>query len=213
LKNLFCCLAAVVLFLAVTGTAFADVKLPEPAKSGGEEIFTLLERRASGTRGEFPSGAVSDEELAAILWAGTGLNRGGKGWTVPLAGGKPPYVKVFAVRADGVFLYDWKNHSLVSVSDKNALAEISGDGFVRSSSCVLIFVSDPSGLGNMARLNDGDALAYIATGAMTQNMYLAADTLGISTRYMVSMKTDAVKKELKLKNDETPLCIMPLGKR
>ncbi|MDR1134332.1 MAG: SagB/ThcOx family dehydrogenase [Synergistaceae bacterium] len=205
LALLLCCCAAT--------AAFADEKLPAPGKDGGDGIFALLERRASGGRGDFPKGAVSREELSTILWAGSGLNRNGKGWTVPFAMGKPPYVNIFAVTPEGAFLYDWKNNALVTVNERNILPDITGDGFAEASPVVLVFVSDPKGTGDASGINAGNALAFIASGAMTQNIYLAADSLGISGRYMVSMKTDAVKKELKLKDNEVPLCIMPLAKR
>jgi hypothetical protein len=210
--SVFFC-AALLVCTIMAQSALADISLPKPTSTGGDGIFALIERRASGTRGNFPNGDISDGELGTILWATTGRNRGDTGWTVPLAGGRPPYVKVYAVRRDGVFLYDWKNHALAEISKKDALADITGDGFVKSSPVVLVLVSDPSNLGSMARLNDGNALAYTAAGAMSQNAYLAADALGISTRYMVSMNVDGVKRELKLKNDEAALCIMPLGKR
>jgi hypothetical protein len=205
LAFLLCC-------LTVTAV-FADEKLPAPAKDGGDGIFALLERRASGGRGDFPKGAISREELSTVLWAGSGLNRNGKGWTVPMAMGKPPYVDIFAVTPEGAFLYDWKNHALVTVNERNILPDITGDGFVKESPVVLVFVSDPEGTGGTSGINAGNALAFIASGAMTQNIYLAADSLGISGRYMVGMNADAVKKELKLKENETPLCIMPLAKR
>jgi hypothetical protein len=206
-------LSALICCVVFATSAFADIKLPEPKRDGGDGVLSLIERRSSGTRNAFPNGAISDAELSTILWAATGLNRGGKGWTVPLAGGKPPYVKIFAVRSDGAFLYDWKAHSLAEVTPENILDKITGDGFVRSAPCVLVFVSAPDDLGNMSNLNRSNELAYIASGAMAQNVYLAADALGVNGRYMVSMKVDAVKNELRLKASETPLCIMPLGKR
>ncbi|MDR1965144.1 MAG: nitroreductase family protein [Synergistaceae bacterium] len=206
-------MGALFCFALFAGTAFADAKLPAPQKNGGDGIFGLLERRASGTRSDFPKGEISAEELSTILWAASGLNRGGNGWTVPLAGGRPPYVKIYAVKPDGAFLYDWKEHSLVEVTGKNILGDITDDDFVKKSPCVLVFVTDIGSLGSMSRLNGGNALAWTASGAMTQNAYLAADSLGISGRYMVSMKTGAVASELKLGDADTPLCIMPLGKR
>jgi nitroreductase len=208
---IFC--AALLICAILASSAAADIALPKPEKTGGDGIFDLIERRASGTREDFPKGGVSIEELSTILWATTGRNRNDSGWTVPMAGGLPPYVKIYAVKRDGVFLYDWKSHSLSEISKKNALSDITGDDFVKASPAVLILVSDPSNLGQMARFNDGNALAYTAAGAMSQNTYLAADALGISTRYMVSMNLDGIKRELKLKDGETPLCLMPLGKR
>jgi nitroreductase len=202
---LICCIIS-------ASEALADLKLPDPKKEGGDGIFSLLEKRASGSRGNFPKGKISLDELSSVLWAASGLNRGGKGWTVPMAGGMPPYVKIYAVMSDGAFIYDWKAHLLSEVTDKNVLGEITEDDFVKEASCVLIFVSDTGDLGNMSSLNAGNTLAYIASGAMTQNAYLAAAALGIGGRYMLTMNTDAVKRALKLGNTDSPLCIMPLGK-
>jgi nitroreductase len=206
-------LLGAILVVVMGSAAWADTALPQPQKEGGDALFTLLEKRASGTRGSFPKGDISLEELSSILWAATGTNRGGKGWTVPLAGGREPYVKIYAIKRDGVFLYDWKGHSLKEVSDKNVLDDITGDGFVRESAVVLIMVTDTGNLGSMSSMNGGNALAYVAAGAMSQNVYLAADSLGIGARYMISMKADAVKRELKLSGEDIPLCIIPLGKR
>jgi hypothetical protein len=153
---LLCC-------LLVASAAFAGVKLPDPKKDGGGGIFNLIERRASGVRGNFPRGEISRDELSVILWAASGLNRGGKGWTVPLAGGRPPYVKIYAVMPDGAFLYDWKEHSLFEVTSENVLDDITGDAFVKEAPCVLVFVSDPGDLGNMARSNAENTLIYNAS--------------------------------------------------
>ncbi|MDR1944219.1 MAG: nitroreductase family protein [Synergistaceae bacterium] len=197
---------------AVASSAWADTELPKPLTGGGTGIFELLERRASGTRNKFPTGEVSLEELATILWAATGRNRGGSGWTIPTAGGLPPYALVYVVKKDGVFLYDRDKHALKEISKKNAMGDITNDNFVKSASAVLVLVSDTSNMGSMGRLNVKDSLASNIAGAMSQNVYLAADALGIATRYMVSMNTDGVNRELKL-SDASPICILPLAKR
>ena len=206
-------MAGVLCCFAFTSSVSADIKLPEPLRDGGEGIFTLIERRASGPRSGFPSGSISDEELSTILWAASGRNRKDNGWTVPTAFGMPPYVKIFAVRPDGAFLYDWQQQSLIKVTDENILSMISDDGFVQTAPCVLVFVTAPDVLGDRAGMYEGNTLEYIATGAMTQQIYLAADSLDISVRYMIFMKADAIKSELKLEELEVPLCILPLGKR
>ena len=206
-------LCVLVSCVIITASAWADVKLPKPPATGGTGIFELLEERASGQRNNFPKGEVSPEELGTILWAATGLNRSGKGWTIPTAGGLPPYVKVYVVKRDGVFAYDYKEHSLAEIGKKNVMNDITNDNFVKESAGVLVFVSDTGGLGSMSRFNSGNSLAYNITGAMTQNAYLAANALGIDVRYMVSMNADAVKRELKLKEADAPICIMPFGKR
>ena len=197
----FCCLFLVV-FLAAAG---AEVQLPKPRTSGGEGIFTLLEKRASGTRTNFPTGAVSDSELATILWAATGRNRSGSGWTVPVGMGRPPHVKVYAVKNDGVFLYDGQKHALLEINPKNVKTEMTADDFVRNSSVILVFVADTAA-------NKRAEMDNILVGAMSQNVYLAADALGVKTRYLMTLNADGIRKELKLNKTDVPLCIMPLAK-
>jgi nitroreductase len=206
-------LVLLVCFIVTASVAFGDIKLPDPKKDGGEGIFSLLEKRSSGDRANFPTGAISKEELSTILWAATGLNRAGKGWTVPMAIGKPPYVKIYLVIEEGVFLYNWKDHLLSEVTTKNILADITNDDFVKKSPCLLIFVSDSEVLGTLPNQDFVNSLAFIASGAMTQNIYLAAEALGISGRYMISMNAEAIKRELKLSDAEKTLCVMPLGKK
>ena len=211
-KKLMVLLAGVLCCFVITASASADIQLPEPRRDGGEGIFTLIERRASGPREDFPSGAISDEKLSTILWAASGRNRGDNGWTVPMSFSRPPYVKIFVARSDGAFLYDWEKQSIIKVTDENILPKISDDEFVQTAPCVLVFVSAPDVLGEREGI-EGNVLEYIATGAMTQQIYLAADALDISVRYMIFMKADAIKSELKLEELEVPLCILPLGKR
>ncbi|MDR2430925.1 MAG: nitroreductase family protein [Candidatus Margulisbacteria bacterium] len=189
-------------FLALAG---AEIKLPKPRISSGEGIFTLLERRASGPRAGFPAGAVSDSELATILWAATGRNRNSSGWTVPVGMGRPPHVKVYAVKNDGAFLYDWQNHVLLEVNTKNVKAEITADDFVRNSPVILVFVADTAA-------NKRAELDNILAGAMSQNVYLAADALGVTTRYLMTLNAGGIRRELKLNTTDMPLCIMPLAK-
>lgn len=206
----------------VSGTMAAEVSgptaseasfaLPAPQKSGGEGIFDALSHRASGTRSAFPHGDISAQELSTILWAASGLNRPEKGWTVPMAMGSEPYCKVYVLGKDGVFLYDWKQHALTTVSKGDARLEVSGQKFVAEAPYVLLFVADGKSLGAM---NDPRAAEWspVLVGAMTQNVYLAAGSMGINARYMASLKEDAARAALRLAPADTPICIMPLGKK
>lgn len=186
--------------------------LPAPQKSGGEGIYDALSHRVSGTRGDFPHGDISTQELSTILWAASGLNRPEKGWTVPMASGSEPYCKIYVLGRDGVFLYDWRQHVLNTVSKGDARLEISGQRFVAEAPYVLLFVADGKVLNG---LNDPRAAGWapILTGAMTQNVHLAVGSMGIGARYMASMKTDVARDALRLDPSDTPICIMPLGKK
>ena len=90
-------LSAILIMLALSSRAWGDVKRPPPRMDNGTALFDALKRRASAPGCDFPTVQLSGEDLSYVLWAATGLNRGEKGWTVPMAMGKPPYVNIFAV--------------------------------------------------------------------------------------------------------------------
>jgi hypothetical protein len=174
-------------------------------------LFEALWKRASQPGGDFPTGAPDARELGAILWAATGLNRGEKGWTVPMSMGLEPYARVYAARDDGIFLYDWKEHALEEVSRDNIRAKVGAQSFVRTAPCILILVADAQGLSEFQE-PDRTAFAYAAAGAMTQDIYLAAAALGVGARYIHSMNVDAIAAALSLEEGAFPLCLMMLGK-
>ncbi|MDR1741908.1 MAG: nitroreductase family protein [Synergistaceae bacterium] len=207
-------LAALVALLTLCSPAFADdVSLPNPSRSGGEGIFSLLEHRASATGSNFPSGAIGDEELGTLLWAATGLNRGGeeKGWTVPFAMGREPYCKVYVAGSGGVFLYDWRGHALREVSKKDVRSSIGKQAFVTKAPYVLVFVIDGQAVAALGG-GRGRDWGYTAVGAMTQDVYLAGASLGIGVRYVASLQPDVAVTALKLGEGDVPVCIMPIGK-
>ncbi|MDR1049319.1 MAG: hypothetical protein LBL51_06140, partial [Synergistaceae bacterium] len=100
--------------LFAAAPAAADVKLPEP-RAHAMTLFEALKRRSSAPGADFPTAPLSLEDLSDVLWAASGLNRG-RGWTVPMTQGLPPYVDIYAALKDGVFLYDWESHSLREIS-------------------------------------------------------------------------------------------------
>jgi hypothetical protein len=193
-------------------SAGADIKLPDPLTEGGSGIFSLLKSRASAVSSSYPTGQVSQEELSTLLWAASGLNRPGKGWTVPMAMGREPYCKVYVAGDEGTFLYDWKEHSLKETSKDNVKSTIGRQSFVANASYVLVFVTDGKIVGGLNNPR-ADEWAYVAVGAMTQNVYLAADALNIGVRYIASLSADVARASLKLEEGDVPICIVPIGKR
>jgi nitroreductase len=126
--------------------------------------------------------------------------------------GREPYCKVYVAGDDGTFLYDWKEHALKEISKENVKAAIGPQAFVGKASHVLVFVTDGKALGSFNN-NRGEEWAYVAVGAMTQNVYLAADALGIGVRYIASLSSDVARTSLRLAEGDIPVCIMPIGKR
>lgn len=208
--KLFLC--SLIFLFSTSAVALAEVKLPEPQKTGGMSLFEALDKRASAAGGDFSVAPVSDEELASVLWAATGLNRAGKGWTVPMAKGQEPYCKVYVAGENGIFLYDWKAHSLKEVSPENIKAKIGQQSFVKKAYYSLIFVSDAKGLEYFNNPEKAANFAQVAVGAMTQDVYLAAAALNLGTRYIHAINEDEIRRALALPEGDLPIALMLLGK-
>ncbi|MDR1376692.1 MAG: nitroreductase family protein [Synergistaceae bacterium] len=208
LKN--CVLA--LLLLAVAASAQADVKLPQPQTEGGMSLFEALKRRASAAGGDFPVAQMEPEELSTILWAATGLNRGEKGWTVPMSMGLEPYCRIYVAQDEGIFLYDWRANSLVEISKENIRAKVGSQNFVKTAPCILIVVADGKALSDNFNEKDAAEFAAVAAGAMTQDIYLAAAAFDLGARYIHSMNLEEIRRALSLPEEDYPLCLMMLGK-
>lgn len=191
----------------------AEVKLPEPKKTGGTPVFEALEKRHSPGQKNFPSVEPSREELSTILWAASGHNRGNSSnkWTVPMAMGRPPYCKIYVVSKDGVHQYDWKNHSLLEIGTKDIRSELPLQQFAKDAPLALYFVVDGKeieGLSEPLKSEGGPLLA----GAMSQNVYLACEGLGVEARLVYSVKRDDAAKHLKVGGGDKVLFAMFMGK-
>jgi nitroreductase len=204
---------ALAFFASVSASiAAADIKLPPPQTEGGMALFEALKRRASAPGGDFPTGELSREDMSNALWAATGLNRGETGWTVPMDRGLPPYVDVYAALKEGAFLYDWKSHSLLDVTNKDIRANIGLQNFVANAPCSLIFVANSESLAEIKSELLRTQFADVAAGAMTQDVYLAAAAMDLGARYIHSIKEDEIKSALGLTEGDRVICLMLLGK-
>jgi nitroreductase len=205
-------LITVILAAATACPAFTGEKLPAPETEGGMGLFEALKKRTSAPGGDFPAASLSAEELSNALWAASGLNRGESGWTVPMDRGVPPYVDIYAALDRGVFLYDWRTHSLVEMTKTDIRANIGLQNFVANAPCSLIFVANAEALSAFSDEALRTQFADVAAGAMTQDVYLAAAAMNLGARYIHSLKEPEIKSALKLNEKDRVICLMMLGK-
>ncbi|XKM14302.1 nitroreductase family protein [Orbaceae bacterium ac157xtp] len=198
-------------FLLATTTAYADITLPNPQTSEGIGVFDALKKRSSTPGGGFTAGSISDEQLSTILWSASGLNRGKTGWTVPMATGKAPYVKLYVAGANGAFKYNWDGHYLQNINDSDIRGDIGLQNFVKRATYSIIFVADGEAL-SAYDAEKANNFSQIAVGAMSQNIYLACASLKLKCRYIHSIKPNIISEELKLDSNDKPIGIMLIGK-
>lgn len=184
-------LTAALLIAAASAAAAANIVLVEPDKEGGPAVLAAIANRASAEQRDFSSEELSLKELSTILWAATGKNRDPKGWTVPMAMGREPYVSVYVLLKSGGYLYNWEKNALMQqTAEKKLTSRAVTQNFAKSAPCVIVFVS--KGTMNVDHYN------YIATGAMSQNVYLAAEALGLKTRFLASFNKANIEAALML---------------
>jgi nitroreductase len=130
-----------------------------------------------------------------------------------MAEGLAPYVRIYVAGPAGVWRYEWDGHKLSEVSGDNIKAAIAAQSFVQKAWYVLILVSDKEEAGKLrGGAEAADNFIQVLAGAMTQDIYLAAASLGLGTRYIHSMRTEAIEKALSLPPEDYPVALMLLGR-
>jgi hypothetical protein len=214
--NLFAALFLLVFTMFPMTAAQAEpassIALPAPQKTGGKPVLDAVAARASASGSGFPSRDISPEELSTLLWSASGKNRADK-WVVPLGMGSDPYVDIYVFGKEGVFRYAWQDHSLKRVADGDLRARVTHQSFAGVAPYVFVFVSNQKPLKKGGLPQIRSKWTHVATGAMTQQLYLVSDSLDIGVRYAETMDTGFVRKTLNIPADEEPICIFALGKR
>jgi hypothetical protein len=191
-----------------------DISLPAPRMEGGMGLFDALKKRSSVPGGDILPAEISIEDLSTILWAASGLNRGQTGWTVPMAEGLPPYVKIYVAGQDGTYSYDWANNQLVEVSKENIKNKMGSHGFVAKAYYILILTTDKEVIANLKHSGEDvyDEFTNVLVGAMTEHIYLASAALNLSARYIHTMNKEAIGEALGLGQNDYPVALMILAK-
>jgi len=193
------------------------IRLPEVRAKGSITVEDALEARRSVR--EYSDEPVALEDLSLLLWAAQGETAGWGGRTAPSAGALFP-MEVVVVAGEvsgldpGVYRYRNQTHALVPLrigDRREALAdEALGQAWVREAPVVLVLsaVYDRT----MKKYGErGVRYAHIEAGAVAENIYLEAVSLGLGTVLTGAFHDDEVRRVLGLAREETPLALLPVG--
>jgi nitroreductase len=189
------------LLLVPAGLFAQDLKpvaLPAPQTSGGKPLMQALKERKS-TR-EFSPEKLSPQVLSNLLWAGWGINRENGLRTAPSSSNKQE-IEIYAVTADGAYVYDAKGNALKPVVSGD-LRKVTGTvAFVGEAPLNLVYVADFSKMGNGDE-NAKTATANANTGLIAQNVYLFCASEGLGTVVRGSVPRAELSKALNLRPDQ-----------
>lgn len=184
-----------------------DTALPSPDLSAGIPVMEAFSQRKS-TR-DFSDKALSEQELANILWAAMGQNRPDGKLTAPSCRNFQE-IRLFLFSKDGVSEYIPATHSLravVSGDCRNLVA--AGQEFVNKAPVSLVMIADMTKFGNVderARM-----MAAVDAGIVSENISLACAGLGLATVPRATMKSEEITKLLGLSANHIPIMNNPVG--
>ena len=221
----FCGLHTGSSFLASSGReadSGARIQLPPPREKGEISVEEAIFRRRSTRR--YKDAPLTMEEVSQLLWAAGGKTIDGiTGATraYPSAGGTHP-LEIYLVAGDveglaaGVYRYDWRGHTLSLVKEgdvRKALTRAAfGQGMVaRAPASIVLTAIYPRTTKRYGGRGESRYVPMDAGGA-GQNVHLQAESLGLGTVILGAFKDDAVRTVLGVE-DETPLYIMPVGRK
>ncbi len=196
-----------------------EIILPSPVKEGGISVEEALSRRRSIR--DYSDKELTTEEISQILWSAQGITDLSGKRTTPSAGALYPLeVYIFIRKGEGVkgglYKYNPEGHKLSIVSNEDISENLAkaalNQSFIKEASAVLIVSAF------LKKTTDrygerGIQYVYIEAGHLSQNVYLQAESLNLLTVAVGAFNEEDIKEIVKMERKETPIYIMPIGKR
>ncbi|MGO9121273.1 MAG: SagB/ThcOx family dehydrogenase [Desulfomonilaceae bacterium] len=191
--------AALIMVTAATAEDLKPGKLPEPQLTIGKPLMEVLKARKSSR--DFKRENLPAQTMSNLLWAACGINRPEAGKrTAPTARNKQE-IDVYVATANGVFLYDAKNHSLELILSEDIRAKCGTQEYVKDVPVNLVFVADYSRMTEPTEA-EKQALSWADTGFISENVYLYCASEGLATVVRALINRDELAKVMKLRPDQ-----------
>jgi SagB-type dehydrogenase family enzyme len=194
------------------------IELPKPVYKSSMSIEeALLVRRSIRAYSEED---LSLNEASQLLWAAQGMTHPSGYRTAPSAGALYPlevYLVVGRVEgfSAGVYQYLPAEHALVQILEGDIRMSLASAALGQSAvedapvSLVITAVFERTTQKYGQR---GLRYVYMETGSAAQNVYLQAESLDLGTVFIGAFQEERVGQLLGIPENETPLCIMPVGR-
>jgi SagB-type dehydrogenase family enzyme len=184
------------------------VKLPPPNLNSGKSLMQSLNARKSSR--DFSTKKLPVEILSNLLWAANGINRPDLGRRTAPSAVNWQEIDIYVAMADGLYLYNAKEHVLKPVA-KQDIRELTGkQPFVKEAPINLIYVADYSRMGGASA---EERISYAAedTGFIAQNVYLYCASEGLATVVRGSIDRDVLAKAMQLRDNQKIVLSQTVG--
>ncbi len=203
---------------AETRGAAGPIGLPPPAWDSPLAVEAAIASRRSLR--DFGPGAITLQEIGQILWAAQGITNRAGYRTAPSAGALYPLeVSLIAGNVHslppGLYRHNPRAHALdpVAAGDRRAaIAEAAlSQRWIADAAAILVIAAVEERT-TVKYGRRGVRYVHIETGHAAQNVYLQAAALGLGTTIVGAFDDAAVTEVADLRHEETPLCLLPIGR-
>jgi len=190
---------AIFLSAAAAAQELSPVVLPKPQMEGGRPLMQVLKERTS--QREFAPDPLPPQVLSNLLWAAWGVNRPESGKRTAPSAMNRQEMDVYVALAEGVYLYDAKEHGLKLVVAGDLRALTGTQPYVGTAPLNLVYVS-----------RGGDAAGGgIQAGLISENVYLFCSSERLATVVRGSVNREPLAKAMKLGPDQKIVLAQTVG--
>jgi SagB-type dehydrogenase family enzyme len=199
----------IVSFITVSWAAeLLPIKLPPPNLNGGKSLMQSLQARKSSR--DFSIKKLPVEVLSNLLWAAYGINRPESGRRTAPSAVNWQEIDIYVAMADGLYLYNAKEHVLKPVI-KQDIRELTGkQAFVKEAPVNLIYVADYSRMGG-ANAEEKNSYSAADTAFIAQNVYLYCASEGLATVVRGSIDREVLAKAMQLRDNQKIILSQTVG--
>ena len=189
------------------GEEQTPIQLSKP-QTTGNPLMQLLAKRSSSR--EFSSKPLPVNILSNMLWAASGINRPESGKRTAPSASNRQEIDIYVATAAGIYLYDAKSNLLKPILAEDIRGLTGTQAYVKEAAVNFIYVADYS---KMSSSSDEvkNMYAAVATGFISENVYLYCASEGLSTVIRASIDRPALAKVMGLRPDQKIILAQSVG--
>lgn len=193
------------------------IKLPPPHRDGNVPVERcILQRRSVRSFHDRP---FTQANLAQLLWAAQGITGSGPRRAVASAGGLYPLELALICGnvdslAPGVYRYGPAAEELflsAAGPQHQRLVDATGDQEWIASAAAVICIAGAFERTTVKYGSRGRGYVYLEAGMAAESLMLQAVAIGLAATAVGAFSDDQVKRLFRLRSDESPLCLIPVG--
>jgi SagB-type dehydrogenase family enzyme len=189
-----------------------EIFLPQPQLKGKISVEQAISQRRS--KRNFSTEGLTLEQISQLLWSAQGITgEQGKFRTAPSAGAVYP-IQIYLLNKDGLFHYLSKGHKLSRITTDYLCQELAkaalGQSTIAQAPVDIVITAVYEDI-NLRYGSRAKRYTDIEVGHIAQNIHLQSVALGLGSVPIGAFDDLAVKRLLKLPDEEQPLYIIPIG--